>query len=132
MIKKINQPIDLKHIILLKEDNIQDYIYYHRDAWIQWLFSIIKSPNVLIIVDVNDNEETMAYAVVILAKIPPLSNSAQIVYLYQKEGYDIEPLLSEIEKWCLQNEVRLLEITTKDQFLDKSFSLKGYVMERKI
>jgi len=110
---RIVEPKDMKYIIRADGDDVQGQIQYDRSSWLQWLFSVCENPTVGIFADV-DGEKTLAYAVCILAKVPPVSNAIQIIYFYQREGVEPNMVLKEIAAWGRLVGVPRIEMMTND------------------
>lgn len=130
MIKRITEPNDLIHIVK-SADAVEEEIPYDRSSWIQWLYQVCKNPVFGLFVEVEEGE-TLSYIVSVCAKVPPISNSIQIIYFYQKE--DSLVLLDEVINWAKELKIPSIEMLTRtpERCVTLGFEIKHVVVERKI
>ena len=118
MIIKLDTP-DKIMLLLKVEDTVEEMYKCSRGEWIQFLISIIQSPNIMILASVDKDNIINSYTIVQNAIAPPLSNSVHIIYAFSSNNKDNIEIFNTIKNWALSLGAKKITATSKLNVLDK-------------
>jgi len=124
MIIKLDTP-DKIMLLLKVEDTVEEMYKCSRGEWIQFLISIIQSPNIMILASVDKDNIINSYTIIQNAIVPPLSNSVHIIYNFSLEDKENNEMFNTIKNWALSLGADRITMTTKIDILN--FEKYGFI-----
>ena len=118
MIKKLTTPEDIS-ILFSLDDNPREQLPCDKDAWIQWLTEQVSNIRVGIWANLINNSEVTAYIVVLNSVLPPISDTATVIYLWSTGHKTTKALVDYVKPWVIATGAARGAITVPIKHTDK-------------